>query len=219
MDYKKEIKKLAKNFNLDDSKTELNYLFLSRREIVITNLLGRCPYFPYADYNLPLSEKAIKEFIQSRGFKKEIKCDQGRMISKKELSKELLIISKIKNKKLKEELETIYVKIKKGMKGEYLSLSSISKKGKHKEIILHEMIHELMDINELRVKDTNWNEGLVTFLTNYVLRSNGYSRYLEKIVKSLQGQHGWEQVYLNAFKWAKLLRNIKNPVERKKTIR
>jgi len=206
---KELIKKTAKEFHLNYSKGTFNHLILTKRQIVLTNFLGKCPFEPYNKF------KNLEEFSKSNEFKIEIKNSQGRKITKNELKRELELIKKIKDKKLRKDLFEIYSKIKINLKKEHLALSS----ERNKKIILHELLHELIDTNNLRPKSIDTNEGLIHYLTEYTLNPKNSLKNLEEITKKVKGNKKWENTYFLAVKWAKLLKDYKIPLERKKIIK
>jgi|APSaa5957512622_1039677.scaffolds.fasta_scaffold21924_3 hypothetical protein len=204
----RKIKKISKDFNLDYSKGEFKFILLTKKQIVLTNFLGGCPFKPYNQFD------TLEKFIKSKEFKGEIKNSQGRKISREELEKELELIKKITNKKLKTELSKIYAKLKSNMVGNNLSLSS----EKDKEIIVHELLHELIDTNNIRPISTNVNEGLVYYLTEYVLYPKNYHKKIKENAAKISKNEEWNQTRSSALEWAKLLKDCKTPSERKEEI-
>ena len=82
------------------------------------------------------------------------------------------------------------------------------------EIIFHEFVHELMESNGIRSKSWKWNEGLITYIANF---AQGRDKRFESL--PLLGKNKMWNIYARfAYRWAKLLKNAKNPQERKEII-
>ena len=136
------------------------------------------------------------------------------------MKEELKLIPKVPDKKVKKEVENLYNKVKKKI-GEAKRLTLIwkpsakeAKSQMRKEIVFHEFIHELMEDNKIRPKSWKRNEGLITYITHFVLNKH---RKFEKV--PLLGKNKMWNIYARyTHRWAKLLKNVRIPEERKKII-
>lgn len=224
MDVKQPIKKVAKQFDLKfDQKNKFKFLVLTKREIIIRNFLGGCPDPLYVKYGNKEKIKIgvnLTNFLQTEDYKKDVNKPHGCVISQRELKEEIRLIPKIRNKKTKKEAEILYNKIKKEI-GQSKRLTLIWKPSKkeeksqqRKEIVFHEFVHELMEDNKIRPKSWKWNEGLVTYATNFVL--NKHKKFEDS--PPLGTSKMWNIYALYTHRWAKLLKNAKNSKERKQII-
>ncbi len=222
MNVKLKLKKLAKEFDLKfDTKYSYKYLVCPAREITIRNFLCGCPDPLYISHGNKLKRnrpKVLKKFLLSKDGKNDIKGPHGCVISKGDLKDEIGIVDKIEDRALRKETKKLYNRIKKKMgKSKRLTLIWKPKKKEKNifnEILLHEFIHELMNENRLRPKSWKWNEGLVTYLTNFLL---GSLKRFEK--KALVGKDKMWSIYARyTYKWAKLFKGIEDPKQRKYTI-
>lgn len=225
MDVNILLKKVAKEFDLKfDSKNKFGYLVLTNREIIIRNFIGDCPdpiYVKHGNHDKNKIGINLVKYLKTEDYKKDIsKSSGGCVISQEELKRELKLISKIPNEKLKKEVKNFYNKIKKKI-GNTKRLTLIWKPSKkeekselRKEIVLHEFIHELMEDNKIRIRDWRWNEGLITYITNFAIGK--LYRFKEK--PKLKQSPMWKIYARYTRKWIKLLENIKDPKERKKII-
>ena len=219
MDIKKGLEKIAKDFDLENH-VKLKYVEFSPRQMIIRSMIGNDP--TYENYKKKYHgdlTKAILDYLNSENYKKDIMMPQACVISKHELPRDLKLVSKIYDSKLKKELENIYSKIKNNMAGKkrltlvWKNKPKISPDYVRDEIILHEFVHELLEENKIRPKSWKWNEGLVTYVTH---RQVGQ---LKRIVEDEESQDTlWYTYQTYARKWMKILGGTKSPEERKKLI-
>ncbi len=224
MQIKSLLRKVAKEFNLKlDSNNKFKFLILTKREIIIRNFLGGCPDPLYVKHGNKLRNKrpdALIRYLKSEDYKKDVKSPHACVISKGELNREKMLAFKITNKPLKKETLEMYNKIEKKI-GNSHKLTLVwrpSKKEKNShwrnEIILHEFVHELLEDNNIRPKSWKWNEGLVTYITHFVL---GKHKKFEKS-PPLGKSKMWNIYARYTHKWAKLLRGVNDPKVRIKII-
>ncbi len=224
MSTKQLLKKVAKEFNLKFiPKNKFKVLVLTKREIIICNFLAGSPNPLYIKYGNKEKKKiglSLTKFLQTEDYKKHINSPQACIISQESLKKQLKFIPKISDKKIKIETEKLYDKIKKKIgRAERLTLiwkpSEKEKKSQQrKEIVLHEFVHELIEDNKIRPKSWKWNEGLVTYIANFAFDKHKKFEYLQPL-----GPNKMWNIYAQyTHKWAKLLKNINSPKERKQII-
>lgn len=224
MDVKQPLKKVAKEFDLKfEQKNKFKSLVLTKREIIIRNFLGGYPGSVYAKYGNKEKNKIgvnLTNFLQAENYKKEIGKPHACIISQKELKEDLKFVPKIPDKKIRKEVENLYNKIKKKIdKAKRLTLiwklsTKEEKSQQRKEIVLHEFVHELMEDNKIEPKSWKWNEGLITYITHFVLNKH---KKFEK-APPLEENKMWNICARYTHRWAKLLKNVKNSKERKKII-
>lgn len=223
MDTKQRLENISKDFYLDFN-FELNYLTLTNREIIIRNFVGDCPDTIYLDCKRRHKNNltnALNEYLNSNDYEKEVLISQACMISKKELKKELKLINKISEIKLKGEVGNIYQKIEEkiGDKKRLTLVWKLSKSEKNSErrneIILHEFVHELLENNKIRPKSWKWNEGLVTYIT---YREIDKLYRIKKSSKNYRYSEMWDIYAIYAGKWMKILEKVKEPKKRKELI-
>lgn len=224
MDVKQLLKKVAKAFDLKfNTKNKFKVLVLTKREIIIRNFLGGSPNPLCVKYGNKEKNKIgvnLTNFLQTEDYKRDVNKPHGCVISQKELKEELKLIPKIPDERIKIETEKFYDKIKKKI-GQAKKLTLIWKPSEKeeksqqcKEIVLHESVHELLEDNRIRPKSWKWNEGLVTYVTNFVL--NKHKKFED--FPSLGTSKMWNIYVRYTHRWAKLLKNVKNPKERKQII-
>jgi len=221
---KELLKNVAKAFDLNlDYAGGFKYLVLTKREIIIRNFLSDCPDPVYVRYgnrdkqNIGLN---VEKYLDSEDYEKEFQIPQGCVISERELEKELTFVPNIPFQNLKKEVETSYSKIKEHM-GISKRLTLIwnpseeeSESEIPKEILLHEFVHELLESNGILPRSWKWNEGLVTYITNYVL---GFLHRYKEEPKRVQ-QEMWYTYQEYTRKWINLLEKESNPKKRKEII-
>lgn len=225
---KNQLKKLAKDFDLKFNWKWFGYLWVSKREEILKEYAGTCPDPIYEKYGKNPKEriKNIDKFVNSKDFKECLKRWGGQVASKKGLKSNDENYRTIKNPKLKKELLNLNQKIKKGLKNnDFLALITKSKIKKEEErvkihVLRHEWIHILLDENDLGFrklsKNTYWkyNEGLVTYLENYLDKS------LDKLKLKLDKEKYPMQryYYLYGLKIARMMKDKTNSKERKRVI-
>lgn len=217
----KQLRELARLFHLKYQKKRYVYLVCTKREIIMRNFIGGCPDPLYVQYGNTVKTdrpKALISFLNSKDYENELRKPHGCVVHRFELRKELNIISAIEDDKLRQEVQILYNKIQRKMgKNKRLSLiwnASRSEKKIENEVILHEFTHELLEDNGLRLGSWKWNEGLVTYMTHVPL---GTYTMFEKQTKPT-GKKMWDIYASYAHRWTLLLRDIKDPFERRRTI-
>ena len=225
MDMKRLLEKVAEEFDLKfNFRNKFKSIVLTKREIVIRNFLGGCPdplYVKHGNKDRNRIGINLIKFIHTEDYRKDVSKPHACVISPKEIKEELRLISNIADKNIKAEVENLYSKVKKKI-GNAKRLTLIWKpasvkeaKGQmRKEITLHEFVHELLDDNKIRLKSWKWNEGLVTYITNFVL--NKHKKFEDS--PPLGTSKMWNIYARYTHRWAKLLKNAKNSKERKKIV-
>jgi len=221
---KSQIKKIAKDFDLEYNTKWFDYIWISKRQEILIEFVGDCPDPIYNKYGKTILQriKNLDEFVNSKDFQKCIKRFGGQVAEKKDLQKEERLYKKISNKKIREELLNVYLKVKEKLKNaEQIALITKTNIKKEKEwiekfILRHEWIHILLYKNRIEFQKINSNywkydEGLVEFLGVYI------DRNLDKLEKFRdEEQYPTEkQNWIYAIKFRKLFENISNPKERK----
>jgi len=224
---RENIKKLAKEFNLNYKKELYKATFLTKKEFAILQFLIGCPDPVYTKFGDTTEEriKNINEFLNSKDFiKLSNKCG-GNIVNIKTFQKN---IKKIKNSQIKKKAERILRKLKLESSREVVTLT-IPKTEREKKFILktilfHEWIHVLLISNKIYFQSINpdyWrlDEGLTTYLQ---ISFEKKSSDISKIIKKRMEKSSKDSLYIiyakNALKFNKILKNKKNPNERKKTI-
>ncbi len=208
-----KLKKLAKDFNLNYDYKKLKYLECSKEEILIRIFLSDCRDPVFVKYKNRV--KALNEFINSKDFKNQLKNPQACVIHKEEIKIEYNLIKNISDKKLKQKITSFYNKIKKKIgRNEKLILiwKTKNKNSLYNKVLLHELIHGLLENNKIRLKSWKWNEGLVTYLTYHALGK-------KKILKKHKSEDKMWKTYDNyAIKWDELFKNVNVSVEKRNII-
>ncbi len=224
MSVKSLLKKVAKEFDLKfDQKNKFKYLILTKKEIIIRNFLGDCPdpiYIKHGNHDKNKIGVNLVKYLKTKDYKKDFSTPQGCVITQGNLKRELKLIPKIPDEKLKKEIKNFYNKIKKKI-GNSKRLTLIwkpikkeEKSEQRKEILLHEFIHELAEYNKIRIRDWRWNEGLITYITYFVIGK----LYRVKEKPKLKQNKMWLIYAEYTRRWIELLENVENPKERKKII-
>ncbi len=220
MNVQQHLKKIAKEFDLQlNPKKKFKYVVLTKRVIIISTFLSDCHDPIYVKHGNQKKDKIsvnLMKYLKTKDYREEIKKPQGRVISKEELKEELSHLSKFRHTPVGKETEKMYAKIKERI-GNSKRITLIWKPSQQeeksqirKEILLHEFMHELLEENKIRPKSWKWNEGLVTYLTYFAL---GKSEQIEGWYVTGKEKIGDYIIY--AKKWAKLLKKIKDPKNRK----
>lgn len=221
-----KLKKLAEEFDLKFNKNWFSYIWISKRHARYLEYTGMCFDPVYTRFGKTIEKRIanIEKFESSEEFKKIKKEFSGQAITKKEINKGIKHCKKIKNKKIKEELLSLYYKIGHNLKEGNLALLTETKNKKQKEILLknillHEWIHHLLIKNNIYFKSVSesywkYDEGLVTYLEYSI---NKRLSYLE-LIKNKIKYPNQKQYYIYAIKFRELLKNITNPREKKEKI-
>ncbi|MEJ2267726.1 MAG: hypothetical protein P8X70_01480 [Nanoarchaeota archaeon] len=225
---KNKIKQIAKDFDLEYNAEWFDYIWIPKRQEILIEFIGDCPDPIYKKYGKTTLQriKNLDKFIQSKDFQNCIKRFGGQVAEKKDLQKEERLYKKISNKKIREELLNVYLKVKEKLKNaEQIALITKTNIKKEKEwiekfILKHEWIHILLyknkiDFQKINKKYWKYDEGLVEFLGVYI------DRNLDKLEKFRdEEQYPTEkQNWIYAIKFRKLFENISNPKERKMKIK
>ncbi|MBM3232765.1 hypothetical protein FJZ18_01200 [Candidatus Pacearchaeota archaeon] len=184
-------------------------------------ILGGCPDPLYKKFGNTLVKnrpKALIKYLSSPYFKKELHGRHGCVISKEELNTELKLVAHISDLRIRKEMQAFYdrvlQKIGKNKRLTIIWTPRDNEQNHFKEILLHEFIHELIDDNCLRPDSWKWNEGLVTYITRYALRTH---KVFEK--KPSLGKDKMTNIYMQyTHKWALLFKKTHNSLERRKCI-
>ena len=213
------LKKIATAFQLPKKLDHYTYLFCTPEEIIIRNFLGGCPdpvYITFGNKHPKDRPKKLASFIASTYFKQEQQQGNGCVITHKEILRELAIAKRIPGQKLCNKTLRFYQRLLDNIeKQQKLILISPQKNEQvFNEILLHELVHELVDINKLRPLSWKWNEGLVTYLTHYALNKQ---QLFEKEVALTNDK--MEDIYDNyPHQWALLFKPAKSASTRKKIL-
>lgn len=224
MDARRPLKQVAKEFDLKfNQKSKFKFLVLTKREIIICNFLAGSPdpiYVKYGNKNKKKISANLIKYLQTEDYKKDANNPQACIISQKGLERQIKFVSRISDKKIRKEAEVFYNKIKKKI-GKAKRLTLIWKPSKEEEknqqreeIVLHEFVHELIGDNKIRPKSWEWNEGLVTYITNFA--TNKHKKFEDS--PPLGTSKMWNTYARYTHRWAKLLKNVKNSKERKQII-
>ena len=214
---KEVIKKFSKEYGLKYNSKWLQCIFLPYEECLIKKFLSGDPL---DNYNFEKSIKRFKnlnKFIKSDFFKwmNKGKRGQGGLTRIDKFKTEKKEINKIKDTKLKKKVKSIYEKIEKKFKDEYIVI--LPKTGSYNlQILTHEWMHVLLNKNPTinkKERGYDWfNEGLAT-LSEYIV-----SDKIDKIKKDIKkkGLSKVRYMYLKyALKWKEKLEKSK---ERKRVI-
>jgi len=164
---KEIIKKFSKKYGLNYNSKWFQFVFLPYEELLIKKFLSGGPLGNYGFDEPEKRFENLDKFIKSKFFKKmkKEKRGQGNLITLNHFKKEKKEINKIKNHKLRDKVKSIYEKIEKKFKDEYLLI--LPKTGSYLlQILIHEWIHVLLNKNKVKRKKKgfDWlNEGLATF--------------------------------------------------------
>lgn len=220
-----DIQILAKQFSLKYKENLFKVSFVTKRQHVILKYLTGCPAAAYVKFGKTKREhiKRIDEFLNSNEFSSLIKEQGGCVINKKDIQTS---IKKLKNEKLKRELNSILKRLKFTPFGSIILTKPETLREKRflKTILFHEWIHILLNSNRIyfqRIKRKYWtlDEGLVTYLqTFYGNKKSDISKIIEKQFKSKKATDLFKTYGRNALKWNKILKNKNIPEERKKAI-
>ncbi len=224
---KSQLKKLAKEFDLQYKDEWFKYLWISKRENTLIEYLWMCPDPIYTQYGKTLHErtKNIDKFVNSKEFQEIIKRFGGQVMKKKELTQGVKIVRNIENKNLMKEIQNLIKKIKNKIKSStslaLLTETKIKKEQEYlkKRILLHEWIHIILFKNNIRFQKINkkdWknDEGLCTFCEEFV--NNNLDKLESKAKKITYPME--HQYYIYAIKFRNLLKNASTPKERKQII-
>jgi len=224
---KKEIKKIAKEFNFKYDPNWFSFMWISKKGEILLEYIGYCPDDIYNKYGKnPIQRvKNIDDFISSNDFKKCIKRYGGQVYDKKRLREEEKWTEKIQNKKLKKKLLNIHKRIRKRLnKKGYIALLTRTKIKKELDFLLkwilrHEWIHILLMKNNLYFQKINkrywkFDEGLVTYLDAFLNNKINGLEKIEKVTKTKM-----EKAYFKyAIKFREILKNKKTPQGRKQAL-
>ena len=224
---KLQIKKLAKEFDLNYNSNWFNYLWISVRHEILTEYIGTCPDSIYEKYGKTAKQriKNIDKFVNSKDFKICLKRYGGQVARKSELRKEEKLIKQIKDKKLRNELLQFYQKLKNSFgKSDFLALLTIPRNEKERNwqmkfCLRHEWIHILLEKNKIQFQKINkkywtYDEGIDEYLGAFL---DGKLYKLENL-RDREKYPMEKKNWIYAIKFRKLLENKKTPRERKEEI-
>ena len=224
---KKDLRKIAKDFNLKYSSAWFDYLLITKREGRYLEYVGMCWDPIYTPFGKTIEKRIenIEKFDKSSVLKKILKRYGGQMITSKEIKKGLKDCKKIKDQKLRKELLALHLLIQKKMKTTYLALLTKTNSNKEKEFLMrvvlkHEWIHELLFRNGVNFGKINYenfwkyDEGLTTFMDYYLCNRLGWLENMKKRTKYLSAKID----YTYATKFRKLLEDKRTPKGRKEVL-
>src|SRR4030042_3868687 len=224
---KSQIKKLAGDFDLRYQKEWFQYLWISPREEILSEYIGDCPDSIYWRYGKTKDDKIknINKFISSKDFKSCLRRVGGSVASRKDMEKELILIKKIPNEEIKQEMlryhKRIIDKLKKTERVALITKTNIKKwyNWLMKYGLRHEWIHILLDKNkiqfqEIKKKLWHYDEGINEYLGAY-LDSN-----LDKLEKFRNKERYpmEKKNWIYAIKFRKILEGKNTPKDRKKAL-
>ncbi len=157
---KKQIRQLANEFDLEYNSRWFNYLWITKKEEILTEYILGCPDPVYNKYGFSVSErtKNLHKFVKSKIFKSLLKRYGGSVISNKESNKIKSLTDSLKNIKEKQELLNLAKRIEnRTNKGLYIALLTRTNNKKEyefilKTILLHEWIHILLNKNYINFR-------------------------------------------------------------------
>lgn len=225
---KPQIKKIAKEFDLKYKAEWFEYIWISKRQEILTEYIGDCPDPIYNKYGKTAEQrtKNLNKFVNSKDFLKCLKRFGGQVAEKRTLKKEENLYEKIQDKKIKSELLRFHARIKKSLKKTnqiaLLTKSNIKKEKDWlgKDTLRHEWIHILLYQNkisfqEIRKEYWTYDEGLNEYLAAFV---DGNLLELEKF-RDKETYPLEKKNWVYAIKFRELLKNKITPRQRKETIR
>ncbi len=222
---KKQIEKIARDFNLKYDPEWFNFIWISIRHEILTEYIGGCWDYIYKKYGKTTKDRAknINKFVNSNDFKKCLKRYGGQVLDLKGIKEDIKIIRLIENIKLRKELLDFYDKILSRLKDKNLKkTASITKPRNEKEkkwqieyCLREEWLHNLMEHNRLHYQDKKkkywvYDEGIATY----------FVYYLDKKLKQLEKDRDKEKLseekkyYIYAIKFRELLKNAKTSKEK-----
>lgn len=225
---KKQIKQLAREFDLKYNLKWFDYLWITKRDEIILQYIGNCRdniYDRYGDYpngrikNISLFFNVDLDNLSHRY--------GGEVYSKRHLKYQKKFMLGIKDKKIKSEIKKLLIKItKKTRKIKNNDIALITKTNDKIEyqkvvnfILKHEWIHILLFKNKIafnRINRKYWfyDEGLCTYLESYISKTENM---LEARYKNSK-YHYEKNYYKHAILFKKLLKNKTTSKERKQAI-
>ncbi len=174
---KKELQKLAKDFNLK-YKINVPIEFINKREYTLRRYIGGCPDASYNQFGLD-SDKRIRHidaFLESDIFHEELKEPGGLVISKEELERELHLSETIGNKLVREEMLKYYKRLHSKKTDRLVCLTEPKNEVEMdfvmRTVLKHEWIHVLLQNNDLffqNIKYAYWpyDEGIAVYLQGF----------------------------------------------------
>jgi len=221
---KADLRRLARDFDLQYSTRNLNLILLSRREGLMRNYLSWAPHFNRFGKIAEERVGNIDEFFKSEEFRRW--RWGGTVVTKKELDAELRMIPEIKNREIGERYLTLYRRFEGAIKsGDYLTLL-LECRGKNRRhtiltrVLRHEWMHILLEENRIHFSDLGgdcWlvDEGLVTYMEAYLDGKRGRLNQRLSVTKN-----PWGRKYLqHALKWKNILEDEETPYRRYRVIR
>ena len=227
---KKQIEKIAKDFNLKYKSEWFDFIWISIRHEILTEYIGGCWDFIYKKYGKTTKERAknIDKFVNSGDFKKCLKRYGGQVCDLKGIKEDIKIARLIKNIKLKKEILDFYDKILSRLKDKNLKkIACITIPRNEKErkwqmnyCLKEEWLHNLMKYNRLHYQDKKkkywvYDEGIATY----------FAYYLDKKLNQLEKDKNKEKLpdekkyYIYAIKFRELLKTAKTAKERELILR
>jgi hypothetical protein len=224
---KSQIKKLAKEFNLKYNSSWFNFIWIEKKEEILSEFLSECEDPIYQKYGAIIKERIenLQKFVDSKDYKKCIKRYGGSVTSKKEIENFKKLINTLPESSTKKYLSKycnrVFKQLGKKEFAELLTKTKIrsEKKDLIKNILRHEWIHRLLFQNRIhfsKIKNNYWkyDEGLNEYFGAYV------DNNLDKLEKFRDKEkYPYEKQYwIYAIKFRKLFENKKTPKERKQVI-
>ncbi|MDO8628521.1 MAG: hypothetical protein Q7R56_02095 [Nanoarchaeota archaeon] len=213
------LQKITLSFKLSTPLHHVTYLLCSPEQIILRNFLGGCPdpeYQRLGNKKPAERPKNLITFIQSLYYKKELTEGCGCVITKKEIQQEIKLAQKIPDKQLRKKMVDFYQLALKTIQQRKKLILISPQKDQHvfNEVLLHELVHELVDINKLRPRSWKWNEGLVTYLTFFSL--NKEKKFEKKPPLTKDKMANIYDTYTH--KWSVLFKHAKNSETRRKIL-
>ncbi|MDP2628294.1 MAG: hypothetical protein Q8P15_00155 [Nanoarchaeota archaeon] len=224
---KSQIKKLAKEFDLEYNPIWFKHLWISVRHEILTEYIGTCPDPIYQKYGKTTEQriKNINKFVNSKDFQDCLKRYGGQISQKSELKQEEKWIKKINNEELRKELLKFQEKLKKRFsKNDFLALLTTPRneretKWQMKFLLRHEWIHILLNKNKIQFQEIAkkywyYDEGINEYLGAYL---DGTLKNLEKF-RDKEDYPMEKRYWVYAIKLRELLKDKDTPGKRKMAI-
>jgi len=226
---RRNIQELAKNFDLKYKKELYKVTFLTSEEFTILQFLIGCPEPLYVKFGKNIQErmKNIDRFLDSRDFIKLSKEKiGGSVLDSKDIINFHKNISNLKDYWIKNKCKKILRKIKSSVTKMVVVVTTTKNERQRKFlfniVLFHEWIHILLFSNKIRsIKPKQWvlDEGLTTYLQIFFEnKKTNISKIIKKRLKIAKKDSLYRIYARNALKFNKILKNKKDPIERKRVI-
>jgi hypothetical protein len=226
---RQKIQEISKDFDLRYKEELYRVMFLNSEEFVILQFLIGCPEPYYNKFGKRIQErvKNINEFQNSNTFLKYKKGFRGgSVLDYRDLKKFQYCINNLRDKNIIIKCNKILRKLK-SFTNKTIVVITIPKTKKQQKFVLgiilfHEWIHILLFSNGIKQKKPKqWvlDEGLATYLQTYFeKKKSNISKILKQRIRKSKKDSLYKTYGKNALKFNNILKNKKDPTERKKAI-